>query len=72
MGHPPLYRGTLTAAPNFAYELCAGAVDDDKLNGLDLGSLRMAASGPSRSARQCGGSARMRHMAFRPGNVPGL
>ncbi len=39
------YQGTLTAAPNFAYELCIKRVDDDALQGLDLGSLRMMANG---------------------------
>jgi len=39
------YRGTLTAAPNFAYELCIKSVDTGRLAGLDLGSLRMAANG---------------------------
>jgi 1-acyl-sn-glycerol-3-phosphate acyltransferase len=39
------YRGTLTAAPNFAYELCLKHVTDDVLARLDLGSLRIAMNG---------------------------
>jgi acyl carrier protein len=39
------YRGTLTSAPNFAYELCAARVDERELAGLDLSSLRIAFNG---------------------------
>ena len=39
------HRGTLSAAPNFAYELCARAVRDHEIEGLDLSSWRMAANG---------------------------
>ena len=39
------WRGTLTAAPNFAYELCVRHIDDSALQGLDLGSVRLMASG---------------------------
>ncbi len=39
------HRGTLTAAPNFAYELCINQIDKDRLAGLDLSCLRMAANG---------------------------
>ncbi|MDT3737834.1 MAG: AMP-binding protein [Denitratisoma sp.] len=39
------HRGTLTAAPNFAYELCAKKLDDVDLAGLDLASLRLALNG---------------------------
>jgi acyl carrier protein len=39
------YRGTLTAAPNFAYELCLKRIDDAAIQGIDLGSLRIAANG---------------------------
>jgi acyl carrier protein len=37
-------RGTLSAAPNFAYEYCA-ALRDDQLDGLDLSSWRLAFCG---------------------------
>ncbi len=39
------YRATLSAAPNFAFELCLSKVDDAALQGLDLSSLRMVANG---------------------------
>jgi 1-acyl-sn-glycerol-3-phosphate acyltransferase len=39
------HRGTITAAPNFAYELCAKKLDDADLAGLDLSSLRLALNG---------------------------
>ena len=39
------YRGTLSAAPNFAFELCLSRIDDAELDGLDLGSLRIVANG---------------------------
>ena len=38
-------RGTLSAAPNFAYELCARHIDDAQLEGLDLSSWRVAVNG---------------------------
>jgi 1-acyl-sn-glycerol-3-phosphate acyltransferase len=38
-------RGTLSAAPNFAYELCARRVGDEALLGLDLRSWRVALNG---------------------------
>ncbi|OUL95623.1 AMP-binding protein [Paraburkholderia hospita] len=39
------YRGTLTAAPNFAYDRCARQLRDDELVGLDLSSLRFSFCG---------------------------
>ena len=36
---------TLSAAPNFAYELCLRKVTDDQLSKLDLGSWRIAFNG---------------------------
>jgi 1-acyl-sn-glycerol-3-phosphate acyltransferase len=39
------HRGTLTAAPNFAYELCLTKLDDTDIDGLDLSSLRLAFNG---------------------------
>jgi 1-acyl-sn-glycerol-3-phosphate acyltransferase len=39
------HRATLSAAPNFAFELCLHKVKDRALEGLDLGSLRMVANG---------------------------
>ena len=39
------YRATLSAAPNFGFELCLGKVVDADLEGMDLSSLRMIANG---------------------------
>ncbi len=39
------HRATLSAAPNFAFELCLRRVDDAMIAGLDLSSLRMIANG---------------------------
>jgi len=39
------YRGTISAAPNFAYELCLKRLKDEDLQGLDLSSLRVACNG---------------------------
>ncbi len=39
------HHGTLSAAPNFAYELCLRKIADAELDGLDLGSLRMLFNG---------------------------
>ena len=39
------HRGTLSAAPNFAYELCLTRIADEDLAGLDLGCWRRAFNG---------------------------
>lgn len=39
------YRGTLSAAPNFAYELCLKRLADNELEGLDLSTWRVAFNG---------------------------
>jgi len=39
------YRGTMGAAPNFAYELAAAKVSDEELQDLDLSSWRAALNG---------------------------
>ncbi|HEY9723358.1 MAG TPA: AMP-binding protein, partial [Oscillatoriaceae cyanobacterium] len=39
------YHATLSAAPNFAYELCARKIPDAAIAGLDLASWRMACNG---------------------------
>src|SRR3990167_8243408 len=39
------HRGTLSGAPNFAYELCLRKIEPAMIEGLDLSSWRMAANG---------------------------
>jgi len=62
------YRGSLAAAPNFAYELCVKRIADADIEGLDLSSWRIAANGaepvsPETMARFC---ARFARYGFRP------
>jgi fatty-acyl-CoA synthase len=39
------YGGTVSPAPNFAYEICARKIPDEELEGLDLSSWRIALNG---------------------------
>lgn len=39
------FRGTISPAPNFAYEICASKISDQELEGLDLSSWRIALNG---------------------------
>jgi len=39
------HRATVSAAPNFAYEMCANKIDDCDLDGLDLSCWRLAFNG---------------------------
>ncbi|MCP3666601.1 MAG: AMP-binding protein [Gammaproteobacteria bacterium] len=39
------HKGTLSAAPNFAYQLCLHRVADEMIEGLDLSSWRLAFNG---------------------------
>jgi 1-acyl-sn-glycerol-3-phosphate acyltransferase len=39
------HRATLSAAPNFAFELCLKNIRDEDIEGLDLSSLRMVVNG---------------------------
>ena len=39
------HQATISAAPNFGYELCVGKIDDSEIENLDLGSLRIAMNG---------------------------
>ena len=39
------FRGTISAAPNFAFELCLSKINDSDIKGLDLSSLRLVGNG---------------------------
>jgi 1-acyl-sn-glycerol-3-phosphate acyltransferase len=39
------YQGTLSASPNFGYELCLKRLNDEDIEGLDLSSWRLAFNG---------------------------
>jgi len=39
------HRGTIAAAPNFAYELCVRKIADADIDGVDLSSWRAALNG---------------------------
>jgi fatty-acyl-CoA synthase len=39
------HRGTIAAAPNFAYELCVRKIADKDISGIDLSSWRIALNG---------------------------
>lgn len=39
------YRGSISAAPNFAYELCLKRIKPDYIDGLDLSSMRAMLNG---------------------------
>lgn len=39
------YKGSMTAAPNFAYAICAKKIEDKELEGVDLSSWRVALNG---------------------------
>ena len=39
------HRGTLSPAPNFAFDLCATRIPDGELDGLDLSSVRVLLNG---------------------------
>lgn len=39
------YRGTLSAGPNFGYDICVRKIAERRIDGLDLSSWRMAGNG---------------------------
>jgi 1-acyl-sn-glycerol-3-phosphate acyltransferase len=63
------FRGTLSASPNFGFELSVNKIDDTDIEGLDLGSLRMVANGAEAvsvpTLRRF--MARFKRYGFRPG-----
>ena len=65
------FRASLSAAPNFAYELCLRKIDDQSIRGLDLSSWRMALNGaePVSPATMESFSSRFAPFGFRPGAV---
>jgi 1-acyl-sn-glycerol-3-phosphate acyltransferase len=62
------HRATLSAAPNFAFELCLRSASDEQLKGLDLSCLRMVMNGAEsvspHTIRRF--SERLRPYGFRP------
>ncbi len=62
------YRATLSAGPNFAYEILAARVPDDELRGLDLSRWRVAFNGaePVRPATLDKFAARFARQGFDP------
>ncbi len=60
-------RATLSAAPNFAFELCLRRIEDAELEGLDLSCLRLVANGaePVRAATIRRFAARFGRFGFR-------
>jgi 1-acyl-sn-glycerol-3-phosphate acyltransferase len=62
------HRGTISGAPNFAYELCVHKIDDRVLAGLDLSSWRLAFNGaePVSPETIAGFQARFARYGFRP------
>ena len=61
-------RATISAAPNFAFELCLKQIDDFDLSGLDLSSLRFVANGaePVSIHTLCRFIERFSRFGFRP------
>lgn len=62
------YRGTITVAPNFGYDLVLRRVNDRQMDGLDLSSLRVAKNGaePIRAATLERMTERFAPVGFRP------
>ncbi|QKW34012.1 fatty acyl-AMP ligase [Actinomadura sp. NAK00032] len=62
------YRGTITVAPNFGYELALRRVTDRQLDGLDLSSLTVVKNGaePVRAATLEALTERFGPVGFRP------
>lgn len=62
------FRGTVSAAPNFAYDLCLKRIDDQARQGLDLSSWRLAYNGaePVSAATVQAFISRFQSCGFRP------
>ena len=65
------HHGSVTAAPNFAYELCLRKVADRDIEGLDLSSWRIAANGaePVNPSTLHRFAERFARYGFRPGAI---
>jgi fatty-acyl-CoA synthase len=61
------YRGTLSFGPNFSYGLCAKRIKEEELEGIDLGSWRVAGCGaePIQAATLRGFAERFATIGFR-------
>jgi fatty-acyl-CoA synthase len=62
------YRGTISFAPNFAYEMCLRRVKDAELDGVDLSRWRVAGCGaePIQAGTLEAFAAKLAHTGFRP------
>ena len=62
---------TITAAPNFAYDLCQRVIADEQLDGLDLSRLRIAFNGsePIHAPTMAAFSKRFARTGLRPESV---
>lgn len=62
------HRGTLSPAPNFAYELCVNKIEDSELDNLDLSSWRLSWNGaePVSPATIRSFTARFARCGYRP------
>jgi fatty-acyl-CoA synthase len=67
------HRGTISFAPNFAYEMCLRRVKDAELDGLDLSSWRLAGCGaePIHAATLEAFAAKFAHAGFRAASLVG-
>ncbi|MDH3522341.1 MAG: AMP-binding protein [Acidobacteriota bacterium] len=65
------HRATLSAAPNFAYELCLEKVEDAEIEGLDLSSWRGSLNGaePVSAATVRRFTERFARYGYRPGSM---
>src|SRR5262245_60079638 len=65
------YRGTISFAPNFAYEMCLRRVKDSELEGLDLSSWRVAGCGaePIQAATLQAFASKFAHAGFRASSL---
>jgi acyl-CoA synthetase (AMP-forming)/AMP-acid ligase II len=65
------FGSTVTAAPNFAYDLCLRLITDEQLDGLDLSALRIALNGsePIHVPTMTAFSNRFARAGLRPGVI---